>query len=66
MTPGWLAAMARRFTPAGHRRTRSTSTAPVALVNEALARFFANRSPLGQTIQLSVRFGGFDELPMAR
>jgi len=66
MTPGWLAAYG---TPIHAGRDidehDSTSTAPVALVNEALVRrFFASRSPLGQTIQLSMRFGGFDERPI--
>jgi len=66
MTPGWLAAYG---TPIHAGRDidehDSMSTAPVALVNEALVRrFFANRSPLGQTIQLSARFGGFDEQPI--
>ena len=66
MTPGWLAAYG---TPIHSGRDidehDSTSTAPVALVNEALVRrFFASRSPLGQKIQLSMRFGGFDERPI--
>ena len=66
MTPGWLAAYG---TPIRAGRDiddhDSMSTAPVALVNEALARrLFANRSPLGQAIHVSVRFGGFDEMPI--
>jgi len=66
MTAGWLAAYG---TPIRAGRDidehDSTSTAPVALVNEALVRrFFADRSPLGQTIHVSARFGGFDELPI--
>ncbi len=66
MTPGWLAAYG---TPIHAGRDidehDSMSTAPVALVNEALVRrFFASRSPLGHTIQLTMRFGGFDERPI--
>jgi predicted permease len=66
MTPGWLAAYG---TPILAGRDiddhDSISTAPVAIVNEALARrFFPNRSPLGEAIQLSVRVGGFEEYPL--
>ena len=66
MTPGWLAAYG---TPILAGRDiddhDSTSTTPVALVNEALARrTFGGRSPLGQRIELSVRFGGFEEYPL--
>jgi predicted permease len=66
MTPGWLAAYG---TPILAGRDiddhDSTSTTPVAIVNEALARrLFADRSPLGQRIELSVRFGGFEEYPL--
>ncbi len=66
MTPGWLSAYG---TPIQAGRDIDDhdvlSSAPIAVVNQAFVRrFFADHSPLGQAIQLSVRFGGFQEYPI--
>lgn len=66
MTPGWLAAYGIPILAGRDIDDHdSISTTAVALVNDALIRrFFPNRSPLGQPIQLSVRLGGFEEYPL--